>query len=283
MNDRENIFTDEYWSTTGGGKMLIYNGPYLKENLDKKEVKIYTKKRNAKAAMWTYDYDCDEETCWYHLICDDPTFEIDNISRKKTRYYVRRCFRECEIKEISCEYLLEHGYEVYLKASSRYTNFTPKSEKTFKKEIREACEERDGQPIGVFYEDKLIAYSMVYLRFKSLKIATAFFDPDYSKSNPMYGLYFYFQQYLKNDNCNEVTNGARPLLHETNIDRFLLRMEWRKAYARLGLYLPAPINFALAGAKIARPLWKPVFPNKYANLIDSLLKAKDIANTTSIK
>jgi len=260
--------------------MLIYNGPYFKDNLNLKQVKKYTKQRNAKAAMWTYDYDCEEQTSWYHLICDDPTLEAENNPRKKTRYYIRRSLKSCVVHEITCQDLLEHGYDVYVKASSRYRNFTPNSEGDFKQEISNACQERNGQPIGVFVNGKLIAYAMVYLKYKSLKIATAFFDPDYSKSYPMYGLYYYFQSYLKKENCVEVTNGARPLLHETNIEEFLLRLGWRKAYARLGLYVPKSVEILLSGVRFTWPLWKYIVPNKQLHLMRALLEAKKIAKMT---
>ena len=65
------FFSDEVWSSKGGGKILTYRGDtYLKNKLDLDLVREFVCKKKAFGAMWTYDFDCDEESPWYNYVCD---------------------------------------------------------------------------------------------------------------------------------------------------------------------------------------------------------------------
>jgi len=104
------------------------------------------------------------------------------------------------------------------------------------------------------------------------------FDPAY----PMHALYYTIaHHYLKEQGYKEIDNGSRPLLHETNIGDFLLRLSWRKVYCRLGIYLTWPVRAALSLARIFRKVCKLLFPGRHYAELKSLLLAQDIAKATS--
>lgn len=98
----------------------------------------------------------------------------------------------------------------------------------------------------------------------------------------MYALYYTIAlNYLKEKGYKEVDSGSRPLLHETNIGDFLLRLGWRKAYCRLGIYLTLPVRVVLWLARIFRKVCKLLLPGRHYAMLESLLLAQDIAKATS--
>ena len=64
------------------------------------------------------------------------------------------------------------------------------------------------------------------------------FDPEFSSTCPMNALHFIItNHYLLERDCDYITSGARNVSHQTNIHNFQIKMGWRKAYSRLGLWL----------------------------------------------
>ena len=81
--------------------------------------------------------------------------------------------------------------------------------------------------MGVFADEKLVAYVTMFIYGQSLRIYASRFDPAYSKSYPMYPLYYTIAtHYLNEKGCKEIDSGCRPLLHETNIGDFRLHLGW---------------------------------------------------------
>ncbi|GAH66945.1 unnamed protein product, partial [marine sediment metagenome] len=105
------IFSKSAWSSTGGGKILVYAGEYLKDDLSRDAVRKLVREKGALGARWTYDYDCGEEGPWYRYVCDTVDYNIDKIQNKKGRYYVRRSLKRCTVRPVDYLWLADNGYE----------------------------------------------------------------------------------------------------------------------------------------------------------------------------
>ena len=72
MDADVNIFDDNAWVERAGGKILLYFGPHLHENLQVQQVDGLLRSKNAYGAFWNYDWDCGVEGPWYSIVCDIP-------------------------------------------------------------------------------------------------------------------------------------------------------------------------------------------------------------------
>lgn len=281
MDNNDLTFSEKAWSSTGGGKILVYAGDYLKDDLNRDAVRKFVHEQGALGARWTYDYDCDQEGPWYRCICDTEGYEIDKIKNKKGRYYIRQGLKACAVRQINYPWLADNGYEVYINAASRYSNFKPVSRDNFRKGIAGLHTEPGREAFGVFADEKLVAYATLLIAGQSVRVYSTKFDPAYSKAYPMYALYYTIaSHYLSKKDYKEIDNGSRPLLHETDITNFLLRLGWRKAYCRLGIYLVFPVRVLLILVRIFKRFFKLLLPGRHYAIFESLLLSQDIAKAT---
>lgn len=277
-------FEDNYWVSRGSRKLLTYTGPPLKETLELQAVKRFAHKKGALGVMWNYGQDYSEEGPWYRCVCDTVDYDMDKIKSKNARHNLRRSLKRCTVRPVDYLWLSDNGYDVYVKAASRYKNFKVESNEQFRKRMHSNSTVPGSEAFGVFVDDKLVAYVTLFICGQSVRGDTAHFDPAYSSSYPMYALYYTItHHYLKERGYKELDRGSRPLMHETNIDNFLLRLGYRKAYCRLGLYLARPVRVVLSIARIFRKVYKPILPSRYYAALDGLLLAQDIARATSTR
>ena len=277
-------FNNDFWVSRGSRKLLTYVGSPLKKNLEFSAVKKLVRGRGAWGALWNYDYDYCQQGPWYRCICDTPDYDIDKIESKNARHNLRRSLNRCTVRQIDYLWLGDNGYDVYVKAASRYKNFKLDSMENFRKEMYSCADLLGAEAFGVFVDDKLIAYITLFICGRSVRGDTAHFDPAYSNAYPMYALYYTVaHHYLKEKGYKEVDRGSRPLVHETNVDDFLLRLGYRKAYCRLGIYTVWPVRAIFAIAKIFRRIFNLVLPSRYNAILGGLLMAQDIARTTAIE
>jgi len=282
MRNDDSIFAEDAWVRRGGGKILAYMGRPLKDGLNREVASKFVREKGALGAMWTYDHGYCDEGPWYRCICDSADYDIDKITGKTARNCTRRGIKECDVRPIDYVWLGDNGYEVYINAVSRYTNFKPVSKETFRKEMYKHSGEPGREALGVFINEKLVAYTTLLVCDETVRVCGSKFDPAYSKAFPMYALYYTIaHHYLKEKGYKEVDNGTRPLLHETDISDFLLRLGWRKDYGRLGIYLTRPVRAVLSIARIFSKVCKFLLPSRYYAILESLLLAQDIANATS--
>jgi len=276
-------FKDAYWVARGNSKLLSYTGPALKTNLDSKAVKRFLRKKKAWGAIWNYDHDYANDGLWYRCICDTKGYDESCISSKNVRHNLHRSLKRCTVRRVEYPFLAENGYDVYAKASSRYTNFKLEPKGQFSRQMLRHCDIENAEAFGAFVDDKLIAYMTVFICGDSARGDTAAFDPDYSNAYPMYALYFRVAHHYVNERgCREFDRGSRPLVHETNVDDFLLRLGYRKAYCRMGLYLAAPVRIVLRAVRILRKFLKYMLPSRYCLVLEGLLKAQDITRATTV-
>ncbi|MHC4075143.1 MAG: hypothetical protein ACYSRZ_01845 [Planctomycetota bacterium] len=284
MNAEVFPFKDTYWQARGSSKLLTYVGPALQRNLQPLAVQQFIREKGAWAAMWNYEQDYTEQGPWYRCICDAADYNISNIKSKNVRHNVNRSLKRCVVRQVDYSWLAENGYEVHTNAASRYNNFKVKSKNDFIKEMRGNSSVPDSKAFGVFVGEKLAAYITLFICRQTVRGDTAHFDPAYSNAYPMYALYYTItHHYLKEKGYKEIDRGTRPLMHETNIDDFLLRLGYRKAYCRLGIYFTWPVRAVLRLARISRRVCKTLLPGRYYAILEGLLLAQDIAKATNAK
>jgi hypothetical protein len=278
------LFKRDNWRERGSSKFLTYIGPALEENLDSRQVRSFIREKKAFGATWNYNYDYAENGPWYRCICDAKCYDESCIESKNVRHNLHRSLKRCTVRQIEYQWLAENGHDVYVKASLRYSNFKPEPRERFRQRMLDCCNVQGAEAFGVFVGDKLVAYLTLFVCGQRVWGDTAAFDPEYSNAYPMYALYYKVAQYYLNEKgYKEFDRGTRPLVHQTNIDDFLLRLGYRKSYCRMGLYLALPVRIVLKVAAPFMPVLKPMLPSRYYAILEGLLMAQHIAKVTSKK
>jgi len=281
-SEEASCFKDQYWDARGSSKLLTYVGPPMKDKLEDSAVKRFVREKGALGAMWSYDHDYAEQGPWYRCICNIPDYDISSIKSKNARHNIKRSLKRCTFSKVEYQWLADNGYDVYVNASARYKDFKVESKDVFQNKMLSNSDIPGAEAFGVFVEDKLVAYITLFICGESVRGDIAHFDPAYSNSYPMFALYFNVtQHYLKAGAYKEVDRGSRPLVHETNIDDFLMRIGYHKSYCRLGIYLALPLRIFLGIARVSRKLYKHLLPSRYCAILNGLLLAQDIARETS--
>ncbi len=213
------------------GAIIPLTPPHIKVDTNGVEDKI--KNENVFFARWTTDFDQQEKSKFWYVICDEKA-TIEDYSRN-TRSKIRRGLRNCEVKLVSKQEIKEFGFLSYRKAFQRYnTDLSPKNQEDFKREIDKIDEEWHFW--AIYNRDNLmIGYSQNRISENYCDYSTIKFHPDYLKLYPSYALFFTMNQYYLNEKeYKYVNDGARNMLHDTNIQSFLIsKFRFRKAYCKL--------------------------------------------------
>jgi hypothetical protein len=191
---------------------------------------------------------------WYAVICDE--FQHLEDLPSKRRYEIKKGLKNCKVEQIDGKYIARNGYDIFISAFKRYKNTkTPKiSEQEFKKRKEILSKFEDIIHFwGVFYKGKLIAYAENYI-YDNIEVnySTIKFHPDFLKLYPSYALFYTMNKYyLFNRKVEYINDGYRNILHQTNIQEFLIRkFKFKKKPLKLHIYMPSLISFIL---KIAFP------------------------------
>ncbi|MCK5613082.1 GNAT family N-acetyltransferase, partial [Candidatus Pacearchaeota archaeon] len=281
MGETEYILENENWGSRSGGKMLIYSGPHIQENVTVDSIKQVVRNKKALGAIWSYDWDNGIVGSWYSYICDTVGYNLDKIESANTRSKIRRSLKRSETKKVSLEFLAKNSYDTYKNAAKRYNQHSVTSREAFCDSMNNYAKRKDVEAYGTFIEDKLVAYGIAFIKGNSIRLGPTKFDPAYSSAYPMYGLYYTMVcDYMELGCYDCVDNGARALHHETNIGDFLLKMGWRKAQCRLGLYLTPTLRAVLFISKIFKHLLRLFLPARYYSMLLGLFMACEIANET---
>ena len=221
-------------------KCLVWNGIPADE--------IELSKRNAQkmiidSGAWMlrncYDWDCGKETNFWEVICD-KFFPIEKLP-SKTRNQIRRCLRDCDIRIISAQELINaNGYHVYKEAFNRYHDVSVGISN------RESWEDMIDKDInhefwGVFEKEtgELIAWSMNTVDKRCVQYNTLKAIPEkMNKHYPYFGLLYEMNRYyLKEMGYDYVTDGWRSVTEHSGIQPFLEKnFLFRKAYTNMRLY-----------------------------------------------
>ena len=158
MNAEVSPFKDGYWENKGSKRLLAYLGPPLKKNLEPQAVQRFVHQKGAWGAMWNYDHDYTEQGPWYRCVCDTADYDLDKIKSKNARHNLRRSLKRCTVRQVDYLWLADNGYDVYVKAASRYKNFKVESNKKFRKRMHSHSTVPGSEAFGAFVDDKLVQW-----------------------------------------------------------------------------------------------------------------------------
>ena len=218
------------WKKYNGA--LITNLPPHKKN-DIGKIKMLVKESNVYFARWVTNFDCQEEMPFWYIIKKSHT-SLDQYS-SNIRNQIKKGLKNCVVKKVSKKEIINFGYEIYHSAFKSYKTFNkPVSEKNFIYELINLDKSYDFW--GIYHDNVLIGYSKNRIFNKNIcEFCSTKFHPEYLKYRPSEALFYTMSKhYLGENNFNYIHNGTRPLLHQTNIQDFLVKkFQFRKAYCCL--------------------------------------------------
>ena len=213
--------------------------PHVNVRVDRHMLATLIKEKGALFARWTDNWDCDGQTSFWYVI-KDSFVPLENMLAKQ-RSEIKRGFKNCDVRMVTREYIENFGYGVYMKASASYsTHLEPMTETDFKNAIG-ASEKSEFWAVFIRDTDLLIAYSHNILQDAVCYYSIIKFDPDFLNLYPGYALIHTMNQvYLCDRGFRYVSDGARNISHDTNIQDYLIKkFGFRRAYCRLNiLYRP---------------------------------------------
>lgn len=216
------------------GALIPQQPPHLEIEVEKQEVFREIEKEDAYFARWTTEFDCNEETNFWYVICDQP-LELHDYSIN-TRSKITRGLKNCEVRRIDKKELIENGYDTYKQAFKRYNTFQKlNTEKQFKDNI--LLLESNWDLWGVYFNNQLVGYSQNRLVDQSCDYSMIKFHPDFLKYYSSYALFYSMNRYYLNElKYKYVNDGSRSISHDTDIQGFLIRkFKFRKAFCHLHL------------------------------------------------
>ena len=213
---------------------------------------------------------------WHCVLCERPV-DLSALS-ENTRSKVRRGLKNCIVRRIDTHAMEAEAWPVYSAAFTRYKNpMSMEKEQRFKREIVMAEGFEDIIHYwGVFEKQtgRLIAYSLNYLYDKAeVNYRTIIFHPDYLRLYPSYALFYEMNKYyLEEQKFSYVNDGFRSLLHETNIQDFLVtKFFFKKQPVGLKIYYRPIAGMCIAATYPARH-----FFGKLSRPLTALYKLEEI-------
>lgn len=215
---------------------VIFRGaPHIEQQLSPRECRELMKYYKGWFIRNLYDFDCKDKTSFWFVI-NDKTLAISDLP-SKARNQVRRALNTLDIRFATKAEILAKGYEVYLTSYKRYKEVIepPKNEEVWKNIVSSSAAEY----WGAFEKEtgKLVAYAEVLSQSNMAKYTALKGIPEYlNKYYPFYGLLFVMNEYyIDQQHFFYVTDGARSVTEHSNVQVFLDKFKFRKAYCKLNI------------------------------------------------
>lgn len=214
--------------------------PHIEPNLSKEKAKKLLKTHKCYLIRWDNNFDSINSKEWWHIIKSEKESLSD--LKPRVRNKIRKGAKTFQVKICDKKFIINQGYDVYLKAFERYDTF----EKIYKKEeFAEAIKKLPSETEfwGVFdkINNELVAFSENIVKDNACFYLTIWLTPESMKKYSSYILFHEMNKYYLNEkNLQYVSDGARSISHQTGIHDFLIsKFAFRKAYSTLNLvYAP---------------------------------------------
>ena len=252
---------------------------------NKKKWKEYAGDHYPLFARWITDFDCPEETEWWHCIKDEA-FDISVIPAKK-RYEINKGIKYAEVRLIRPEDYAEQLAEVHCRAKLHYgDSFDYEAERAeFEKELRKGPYADNAEYVGAFFREtgKLIGYGIyeVYDDWVSQSVIKT--DPEYLKYSVNAALVaFALDRYLKErTDIKYITNGSKNIFHETNYHDYLIKyFGFRKAYCHLHISYRWWVSATVHALYPFRNAIYKMHADRWLRMAGAVLKMEEIRRTS---
>ncbi len=214
----------------------------------------------------------DEPCSYWCILCE--RYDFEGLGRK-ARNQIRKANRECAVRRLETEWIAANAYDCYAAAFGRYKHGRPIPRAQFES-FQRSC---TGGPFnfwGAFVDGRLAGFAKCVVSDDYVALAAFSFDPGYSKSLPSYALLdALLQTYVLQDR-KTLGNGFLSLHHDTNMQDFLLKFGFRRAYCDLQLAYRPALGLAV---KICFPFRWLIgrLPSRYpVTPIKSLLRQEEV-------
>jgi hypothetical protein len=172
---------------------------------------------------------------WWYIICDH--YDIRDLTHK-TRQKINRGRRDCQVRQVDAYWLMENGYECYQAAFQRYNQASPVSRSIWQAAIR-ATATGPFEHWVVFVGSEIAGFCEVVVESGYATTIAGKYDGRYFKHRPVDFLTHCLAQHYVVERGLILNNGMRSVLHDTNMQDFLLSHGFRKLYCRLEIrYVP---------------------------------------------
>ena len=233
---------------------------------------------------WVTDFDCGQETEWWHCIKDEP-FDIANIPAKK-RYEISKGLKNVDVRIIMPGEYAEELAEVQCKARIHYGETLDYAEEkeAIRKSFTEDPEIENAEYIGAFLKEtgELVGYGIYEIHEDWVLQSVIKTDPDYLKCNTNAALVaFALERYFGDGfSIKYLTNGTKNVLHETNYHEYLMKyFGFRKAYCRLHIKYRGWVGAVVAVLYPFRKLFYKMKGRGPVRMVRAVLKMEEIHRT----
>ena len=214
------------------GALLPRVAPHQEICLSKKEAKELLKKSSAYFLRYTNEWDRKDGNFWY--VIKDTQEGLDQY-KSKIRNQIKRGLKNCIVEKVDKTIIANKAYNTYIEAFKNYSTFIiPVSDEKFKNSILSSTDDfwavynKDGELIA--YANNIVENNMCH--YNSMK-----FHPEFLNLYPSYALIYTMNEYyLNHKKYRYVSDGARSISHDTNIQDFLIKkFNFRKASVKLNV------------------------------------------------
>ena len=215
------------------------DAPHLEDQLKQKEWKSLLKQGGLMVRN-TYNFDCQEETCFWYVIKDHYNGIEELPSR--TRNKVRHAFNYFDYQLIPFEMLKEKGFAIIEETYADYPVHDRNMNQEVFSEYLEKCHETLFDYWGIFDKEsqQLVGFCTVALWDNCCEYGMTGILSKFKRngSYPYYGLYQHLNQhYLKDLHYKYVSDSARTITEHSQIQDFLIQnFNFRKAYCQLAVH-----------------------------------------------
>lgn len=223
----------ESWKQYNGA-IIPTDPPHINVKESRKNITSRIIKTRSYFARWVENFDKSKQKNFWYVICDKQ-YNLEDYS-VNTRSKIRRALKKNSVKKIKKEILITDGYDVYINAVKRYKTLArPMKRAEFENSIKVLNSRYEFWGVNLNENGKLVAYAIVDPLKGHCNYSVIKFNSDYLKFYTSYALYFVMNKYyLSLSNLKYVSEGARSILHNTNVENFLVeKFYFRRAYCDL--------------------------------------------------
>lgn len=185
---------------------------------------------------------------WWDVVCRDHAFE--RLS-SNTRSQVRRGRRRHRLGRLDVATLLELGHRCHVESHERYRDATPMSEEAFAEWVRVVLASPITETFGAVDEEGRLAGYIVCVREPDgVFMHTIDITPRGLKNYASAALIEHVAAHYVAEGL-PVCNGARSVLHETNMQDYLLRLGFQREHAELRVIYAFPVGVVVGLLRLA--------------------------------